>query len=167
MNCIWRTSWARAGLGGDRVIFEQEPGWDEHQGVLVWSDELGPPAQSVEGVRSFIIKRVAQDLIRRRIERLAVASFGGESEITVNQFELGGRVELMQWVVQREGTDERSWNETVALLLRPGRPPSLAITTSRGSASVSQSTRARVTTRPVSGSMSNQSECVSALCPIR
>lgn len=111
---------ARAGLGGERVIFEQEPGWDEHQGVLVWSDELGPPAQSVEGVRSFIIKRVAQDLIRRRIERLAVASFGGESEITVNQFELGGRVELMQWVVQREGTDERSWNETVALLLREG-----------------------------------------------
>ncbi len=109
---------AADGLGGDRMIFEQEPGWDQHQAVLVWASVIDGVECTHDGLRSYVIDRVAEELIRRRVERLGIAELGGESEIQVDRFELGGRVALMQWVIQRDGVGDQEWEESIAFLVR-------------------------------------------------
>ena len=105
------------GLGGESVIFEQEPGWDQHQAVLVWAEKTNKTPDTKDSLRAYVIDRVAEELIRRRIERLGIAQLGRDSEIAVDRFELGGRVKLMQWVVEREGTDPDTWHDSIGLLL--------------------------------------------------
>jgi predicted Zn-dependent peptidase len=108
---------AADGLGGERVVFEREPGWEQHQAVLVWADVIEQDGFTDDDLRTYVMERVAEEVIRRRIDRLGIAELGQDSEIGVDRFELGGRVELMQWVIQREGTDDASWRESIALLL--------------------------------------------------
>lgn len=106
-----------AGLGGDPIVCEQEPDWDQHQAVLIWK---GIVEGEQDDLRRYIIERAAEEVIRRRIERLGIAALGKDAEIAVDRFELGSTVELMQWVVQRDGTDDASWNESIGLLISEG-----------------------------------------------
>jgi len=105
------------GLRGGEIVFEHEPGWDMHQAVLVWDRTINDATHSEADARVAIVERVATELIRRRIDRLAIAEFGREAEIGFDRFELGNRLELRQCVVQREGTDEHSWKSSIGLLL--------------------------------------------------
>ncbi|MFG0315536.1 MAG: insulinase family protein [Phycisphaerales bacterium] len=105
------------GLAGEPVIFEHEPGWDQHQAVLVWSEELIGEQASERSLRTYIIERLATELLRRRVERLGVAALGRNVEIGVDRFELGNSVKLMQCVIQREGTADESWKESMGVLI--------------------------------------------------
>lgn len=106
-----------AGLGGDPIVFEQEPDWDQHQAALIWTEIVDSER---DDLRRYIIGRVAEEVVRRRIERLGVAALGKDAEIAVDRFELGSTVGLMQWVIQRDGTDDASWNESVGLMISEG-----------------------------------------------
>jgi predicted Zn-dependent peptidase len=109
-----------AGLGGERAIFELEPDWDQHQAVLVWAASIEEPGFTEDDLREYVIDRVAAEVIRRRIDRLGISELGQGSEIAVDRFELGGQIRLMQWVVERDGTDDGSWRDSIGLLLREG-----------------------------------------------
>ncbi len=105
------------GLAGEAVIFEHEPGWTQHQAVLVWSEELSGDHAAERSIRTYIIERVATELLSRRVERLGIAALGRDVEIGVDRFELGNRVKLMQCVIQREGAAAESWKESMGVLL--------------------------------------------------
>ena len=106
-----------AGLGGEPIVCEQEPEWDQHQAAIIWKEIVDDER---DDLRRYIIGRVAEEVIRRRIERLGVAALGKDAEIAVDRFELGTTVGLMQWVIQREGTDDASWNDSVGLMISEG-----------------------------------------------
>lgn len=105
------------GLAGESVIFEHEPGWEQHQAVLVWNEELMGDLAAERSIRTYIIERVATELLRRRVERLGIAALGRNVEIGVDRFELGNRVKLMQCVIQRDGTTPESWKQSMGVLL--------------------------------------------------
>ncbi|MEZ6165090.1 MAG: insulinase family protein [Phycisphaerales bacterium] len=112
---------AHDGLGGEQVVFEQEPGWDQHIVALLWAGELrgyGAVGGEVDeqSLRARLIDRVGDEVVSQRIERLGPSRLG-ECEISFDRFEIARRVRAWQCVVQRDGVRDADWRESLSVIV--------------------------------------------------
>lgn len=108
-----------------RSVMSLDPELEGHMAALVWvrtRDDACLSPWSVcaasygeEQMRAMVIDRVAGELIRHRIDRLGIASFGRDTNISVDQIGLVGQIDLLQCVVQRSSSED--WRSTLRVLL--------------------------------------------------
>ena len=136
-------------LGGSRFVMGLDPEMESHQVALVWVSADDEACLEPWGVcasrfdeamlRETVLHRVALELLRNRLERLLVASLGGDIEVSVNGMELAGQIDLLQCVIEGDGVSEDDWSRSLRSLvgesdrLALGRVGSDEIARARGS----------------------------------
>lgn len=111
-----------------RYVTGLDPELDGHQVATVWVrgrdgaclEPWGMCASHFDeaAMRDMVLGRLAIELIRYRLERLLVASLGGDAEIAVDSFELAGQIELLQCVVEIDQGQPEGWARSIEPLLR-------------------------------------------------
>ncbi|MFG0299833.1 MAG: insulinase family protein [Phycisphaerales bacterium JB047] len=117
----------RGDIAGSRFVMGLDPQMEKHQVAMVWvrglEDACFEPWDVCasrfddDKLRELVLRRVSLELIRNRMERLLVASLGGEIQVSIDGLRLAGQAELLQCVIEAQGVSEPDWARSLRAMV--------------------------------------------------
>lgn len=120
---------ARLGASmSQRYVLGTDPGFETHQNAMIWFEDRDDSCigswsdraqrYSLNEMRTHLIDRVAGEVLEYRLDRLIAGELGLEAQVSVEQIDLFGQVDLLQIAVESQDVTNDSWARSMTYLVR-------------------------------------------------